>query len=96
MASLKKSQSDWESGRTVHQKFHPAGNRLAENAVQRIKKAIGGRKIEDAMEDISALNHGQPYNNKTLTPYEALHGVISPLNGIPMPDTKETELVTRD
>ena len=47
---------------------HPSGNRCIENAVQRIKRAIGDRKIEDAMTDIIALNHGHPYNSKTLTP----------------------------
>ena len=73
--------------------YHPAGNRLAENAVQRIKKAIGERKISEAMEDIMALNHGQPYNNKRLTPFEALFGIVSPVNGIPMTDKSMRVLV---
>ena len=34
--------------------YNPAGNRLAENTVKKIKKAIGNRKIEDATQDIIA------------------------------------------
>ena len=60
--------------------YHPAGNKCIENAVQRIKHAIGNRKIEDCTMDIVALNMSQPYNNKTLTPFEELHGMTSPVN----------------
>ena len=36
--------------------YNPAGNKLAENTVKRIKKAIGNSKIEDATKEIAALN----------------------------------------
>ena len=75
---------------------HPSGNKCIENAVQRIKRAIGDRKIEDAMTDINALNHGNPYNSKTLTPAEEMFGQISPVPGIPMTEEAERELVDRD
>ena len=45
--------------------------------------------------DIIALNMKQPYNNKTLTPFEELHGMTSPVNGIPMPESAIKELVER-
>ena len=45
--------------------------------------------------DIAALNLSQPYNNKTLTPYEELYGISSPVNGIPMTDEAQKELVDR-
>ena len=76
--------------------YHPAGNKLIENAVGRIKKAIADRKIEDSMMDIIALNLNQPYSNKTLTPFEELFAITSPVNGIPMTDKAEEELVKRD
>ena len=75
--------------------YHPAGNKCIENAVQRIKHAIGNRKMEDCTMDIVALNMSQPYNNKTLTPFEELHGMTSPVNGIPMKDSTLRELVER-
>ena len=75
--------------------YHPAGNKCIENAVQRIKHAIGNRKMEDCTMDIIALNMSQPYNNKTLTPFEELHGLTSPVNGIPMKDSSIIELVER-
>ena len=49
--------------------FHPAGNRLAENAVKRIKNAMGDKRIEDALPDICALNHGQSICDDRLTAY---------------------------
>merc|ERR1712030_230266 len=73
--------------------YHPAGNKLIENAVGRIKHVIGDRKIEDCMKDISALNLSQPYSNKTLTPFEELYGISSPADGIPMTEEAEKELV---
>ena len=76
--------------------YHAAGNKLAENAVGRIKKAIGGISIAEEKADIVDLNHVQPYNNKTLTPFEAMYGLVSPVKGIPMTDQKETELVSRE
>ena len=74
---------------------HPSGNRCIENAVQRIKRAIGDKNIEDAMNDIIALNHGHPYNSKTLTPHKKLYGMISPVPGIPMTPEAEKVLVDR-
>ena len=47
------------------------------------------------MMDIGALNLSQPYNNKTLTPYEELYGIASPVNGISMTDEARKELVER-
>merc|ERR1712074_149140 len=75
--------------------YHPAGNKLIKNAVGRIKHVIGDRKIEDSMMDIAALNVSQPYSNKTLTPFEELYGISSPVNGIPMTDEASRELVER-
>ena len=46
--------------------YHAAGNKCVENAVGRIKRAIGMQKIEDSIMDIAALNMSSPYNNKTL------------------------------
>ena len=37
----------------------------------------------------------QPYSNKTLTPFEELYGISSPVNGIPMTEEAEKELVER-
>ena len=51
--------------------------------------------MEDCMMDISALNLSQPYSNKTLTPFEELYGIASPVNGIPMTDEARKELVER-
>ena len=47
------------------------------------------------MMDIAALNVSQPYSNKTLTPFEELYGISSPVNGIPMTDEASRELVER-
>ena len=47
------------------------------------------------MLDIVALNVSQPYNNKTLTPFEELFAISSPVNGIPMTDEATKELVER-
>ena len=46
---------------------HASGNLCIENAVQRIKNAIGARKIDDSYDDILALNHGNPYHKSVLT-----------------------------
>ena len=75
--------------------YHPAGNKLIENAVGRIKHVIGNRKIEDCAMDIAALNMSQPYSNKTYTPFEEMYGLTSPVNGIPMTETAVKELVER-
>ena len=61
--------------------YHAAGNKCIENAVGRIKHVVGDRKLDDCKMDIAALNLSQPYNNKTLTPYEELDGISSPVNG---------------
>ena len=76
--------------------YNPAENRLAKNTVKRVKKAMGNRKIEDAMQDIIALNLSPPYNNQRLTPFEAMHGLVSPVNRIPMTESGEKEPVNRD
>ena len=47
------------------------------------------------MMDIVALNHGQPYDNKKLTPFEVLTGLVSPVNRIPMTEKSMKELVSR-
>ena len=65
------------------------------SAVGRIKHVVGDRKMEDCKMDIGALNLSQPYSNKTLTPYEELYGISSPVNGIPMTDEARKELVER-
>ena len=36
--------------------FHASGNKCVENAVGRIKKAIGMKKIDDAYDEFNALN----------------------------------------
>ena len=72
---------------------HPSGNRCIENAVQRIKRAIGQKNIEDSYDDILALNHGNPYNKGVLSPAEELAGMISPVPGIPMTEKAEELLV---
>ena len=46
--------------------------------------------------DIGALNLSQPYSNLTLTPFEELYGISSPVNGIPMRDEDRLELVKRE
>ena len=76
--------------------YHLAGNKCIENAVGRIKTAIGDRKIADAMSDINALNMSQPYNSKTYTACEELYGLVFPVNGIPMPEHLKKELVSRE
>ena len=75
--------------------YHAAGNKLIENSVGRIKKAIGTKKFNKSMMDIIALNLSPPYNNKTLTPFEELHAFISPVNGIPMTDNTGKEMIER-
>ena len=74
---------------------HASGNLCIENAVQRIKSAIGARKIEDSYDDLLALNHGNPYNKNVMTPCEELYGIISPVPGIPMTEKAEHILVDR-
>ena len=74
---------------------HPSGNKCIENAVRRIKKAIGNNKIEDSYDNILALNHGNPYNTGVLSPAEELAGMISPVPGIPMTEEAEKILVDR-
>ena len=76
--------------------YHPSGNRLAENAVKRIKNAMGNKRIEDALPDICALNHGVSYCDNRLSAFEALYGIAFPVNGIPMTDKSEKELVSRE
>ena len=61
--------------------------------MQRIKRAIGMKKIEDSILDISALNMSSPYNNKVLSPQEEMFGRISPVNGIQRPDYPDKELL---
>merc|ERR1712105_424075 len=73
--------------------YHPAGNKCIENAVGRIKNVIGDKKIEDCKMEIEALNLSQPYSNKTLTPFEELYGSVSPVNGIPMTEEAEKDLI---
>ena len=90
---LAKRMNIWQDSLSA---YHPAGNRLAENAVKRIKRAIGDKTIEDAMEDICALNNGIPYTNMRLSPFESLTGIVSPVNGIPMTEHSQKILVSRD
>ena len=54
------------------------------------------KKIEDAIDDINALNMSSPYNNKTLAPVEELFGRTAPVNGIPRPDHLDKELISRE
>merc|ERR1712015_430012 len=75
--------------------YHAAGNKCVENAVGRIKRAIGMKKIEDSIMDISALNMSSPYNNKTLSPIEELYGRVAPVNGIPRPHYLDKDLISR-
>ena len=44
--------------------YNPAGNLLAENGIRRIKRAIGSEKMEEAWDDIQALNQSSPYSNE--------------------------------
>ena len=76
--------------------YHAPGNKCVENAVGRIKRAIGMKKIDDTVDEISALNMSSPYNNKTLAPVEELYGRVAPVNGIPRPDHLDKDLISRD
>ena len=42
---------------------HPSGNKCIENAVGRIKRAIGQKKIEDSYLALIALNINNPYSS---------------------------------
>ena len=75
--------------------YNPAGNLLAENSIRRVKRAIGREKIEDAWEDIQALNYSSPYNNETRSPFEAMYKFYPKQIGIPKPDFLRTENQTR-
>ena len=66
--------------------YNPAGNLLAENGIRRVKRAIGREKIEDAWDDIQALNHSSPYSNEIQSPFEAIYKYTPKLIGIPKPD----------
>ena len=76
--------------------YHAPGNKCVENAVGRIKRAIGKNKIEDAIDDINALNISSPYNNKTLAAVEDMYARTSQVNGIPRPDHLDKELISRE
>ena len=52
--------------------YNPAGNLLAENGIRRVKRAIGHVKMEDAWDDIQALNQSSTYSNNIQSPFEAL------------------------
>ena len=92
MEEISKELKIWQDTSSA---YHPAGNKLIENVVGRIKHVIGDRKIEDAKMDLIALNLSQPYSNKTLTPFEELFGLTSPVNGIPMTEEANKELIER-
>jgi hypothetical protein len=47
---------------------------------------LGKRKLEDAMRDINALKHSQPYSDRVQTPNEEMTGRPSQVAGIPSPD----------
>ena len=80
--------------RTLRAK-NPAGNLLAEKTIQRVKTAIGGKNIEDAMNDILALNL-VPQKGQSLSPFESMHAISSPATGIPMSRENIRWLTNRD
>ena len=75
--------------------YHPAGNLLAEGTIRRVKNAIGGKTIQDAMDEILALNL-VPREGHTLSLFKAMHTIASPASGIPVPESKVRWLTNRD
>ena len=94
-AEVKKLCQEYNIFQDKSSAHHASGNLCIENAVQRIKNAIGARKIEDSYDDLLALNHGNPYNKNVMTPCEELYGLVSPVPGIPMTEKAEHILVDR-
>ena len=52
--------------------------------MKRVKRAIAHAPFKDSYEQIWALNMNQPYDKTRMTPFEALHGMIHPVSGLPM------------
>ena len=75
--------------------YNPSGNLLAENSIRRVKRAIGRERMEDAWEDIQALNYSSPYSNKIRSPFEAMYKFYPKQIGIPKPDFLRTENQTQ-
>ena len=48
------------------------------------------------MEEITALNNAPPYKDQRLAPFESLHGIVSPVNRIPMTEHSRKQLVSRE
>ena len=63
--------------------YHPGGNLLAERTIGRVKTAMGSLTMKDAMDDILALNL-VPRRDESLSPFESMHSLASPVSGIPI------------
>lgn len=70
--------------------YNPTGNLLAENGIRRIKRAIGRETIEDAFDDIEALNHSSPYSNEIQSPFEAMYKFTPKPINLPRPEFLRT------
>ena len=51
--------------------------------------------FSDTYEQIWALNMSEPDEKTRLTPFEALHGMVSPVSGVPLRDDVKKYLVDR-
>ena len=75
--------------------YNPAGNLLAETAIKRCKHAIMNNLISESHFNLMALNTSEPANGNELSPFESLHGLLSPVSGIPMTDAVKKLLTDR-
>ena len=66
--------------------YNPVGNLLAENGIRRVKRAIGRQTVEEAFDDIEALNHSSPYSNEIQSPFEAMFKFTPKPINIPRPE----------
>ena len=76
--------------------YNPHGNLLAENAIKRCKRAIAGSLYDEDEMDLAALNTFAPTKGNKLTPFEALHGMVSPIFGMPITEENKKMLLKRD
>ena len=74
---------------------HAAGNLHAENAVKRVKRVMAHCYFSDSYEQVWGLNMSKPYDKNRLTLFEALHGMINPVSGIPLREDMKKYLVDR-
>ena len=67
--------------------YYPAGNLLAERTIKRVKTELRSRTLEDAMDQILALNLA-PRRGESLSPFESMHSIVSLVSGIPTSDKR--------